>query len=184
MAPSDDDCATSEDSGEEDAAAAALVGACELPVAYAQWRRTGADPVRKPVDIRVRHGKYGPSLKRGADSRLFRTPLSSFLTIFTDTTFNHIALCTSPHLTALGEPTTCVSELKIFVALVITMGLRKQPTLKSYWNASSFGVACSRRSCCALDLVAHVSGSRFEADRCVLLSFSDQGQRVRESDVA
>ena len=116
------------------------------------WRRTMAGLPRPHQPPAGDSEKYASRLKADAPLGLFATPLSSLKALFTDDLLTKIAEKTSTGLLEAGLPATSVEELSRYIGLTIAMGLKRQPSVHSYWNTTDFG----ERRCCAWWLPALV----------------------------
>ena len=109
------------------------------PDFYARFHRPSVDPPRAGVKVYNVGKKFDMGFKREGDKALFATPLTSFMALFTRDLCRIITECTSLHLVAHGKVGLTLSELELWLALTIAMGIKVPPTVRSYWDTTSFG---------------------------------------------
>ena len=103
------------------------------------WARTIPDRRPHNKGVRNRGDKLTDGPSGFARTAGLATPLTCFLAVWTRSLMERIQRVTTAKLTARGKPALEFQELLVFVALEITMGLKRQGSVRSYYDKEHFG---------------------------------------------
>ena len=105
------------------------------------WVRDMPDPGPSVPKARNAGGRLDSGFRphTAIERNFCKQPLGAFDTIFTQGMVDYIVERTNPHLQEAGMQVLTREEFYAFLAMVITKGIKHQPTERSYSNTEYFG---------------------------------------------
>lgn len=121
------------------AAGAGVEVVVEVHDPHPGWVRQQPDIDHKPVRHRNVNGKFDGGLSALGEATGMPTPFATFQLLFDTAVMDRIIRCTNPYLEAHHHKPMDRPELLRYMALLYTMGLKRQGDVPSYWSTQFFG---------------------------------------------
>ena len=116
--------------------------------AWSEWDRHSPDPgptLRAARGSAAVNGRFQHGPTAAANDPTLENPLACFQQFFSDDLIRNVVFVNTRDRIAdkhPGAPQLRFSEMLVFIALNIAMGLKTLPTIRCYWDTTSFGILC------------------------------------------